>query len=152
MSSTLQSLPTPTLGSELRRGVNAYNLGVALLAAIFISGVEYVLSRAGFLPLLLSERPLVQALGVGSILFLVMTLLHIAAHSYFGWRFQRGVAAFSAGNTTQALRLLAIVERPGIDHYDIQGSIRRLVQDLRRQDRVTSSTPPDAPEREPLSR
>lgn len=136
MSSTLQTLSTPTLRSELRRGVNAYNLGVALLAAILISSAEYVLSGAGLLPLLLSERPLVQALVVGSILFFVTTFLHIAAHAYFGWRFQRGVAALAAGNTTQALRLLAIVERPGIDHYDIQGSVRELVRDLRRQDRV----------------
>jgi hypothetical protein len=122
---------TPTLRSELRRGVSAYNLGVAFVAAILISAFEYGLSLAGFVPVLIGATPVTQAFVTGAGLFTVISLMHIAVHAYFGWRFQRGVAAFAEGDPVKALRLLAIAERPGMDHYDEQGSIRRVVRSLR---------------------
>lgn len=131
---------TPTLRSELRRGVSAYNLGVAFVAALGLSAVVYVLTRAGFVPVLIGATPITQALVIGAVLFTIISLMHIAMHSYFGWRFERGVAALSSGRAEKALRLLAIVERAGMDHYDLDGSVRRLVESLRRGD--ASPAPP----------
>jgi len=131
---------TPTLRTELRRGVSAYNLGVGLLAAFVIGCTHFALTSAGAFPLFVAQRPLLESLLVTGGLFGAISLPHIGAHAYFGWRFQRGVAFFTDGDLEKSLRLLAIVERPGIEHYDAHGGVRELVRDLRRREDVPAPT------------
>src|SRR6266545_100602 len=61
--------------------------------------------------------PSAAALGVATLL---------ATH-LFGWRFDRGLRAATAGEHRHAVRLLAPVERPGMSHYDPDGSARRAL-------------------------
>ena len=129
----MDALATPTLRSELRRGVSPYNLGVAFIASLIIAVVESALRRAGVIPLIASSD-LAQALAVGATLFAAISAMHIAAHAYFGWRFERGVAALANGSVTRALRLLEIADRKGMEHYDEQGAVRRLVAKIRAGD------------------
>jgi hypothetical protein len=141
---------TPTLRSELRRGVNAYNLSVAFGTSLVIAAIELALSRFGVVPLIVTSH-LGQALTIGISLFLIISMMHIAAHAYFGWRFERGVAALSSGSVTRAMQLLGIAERPGMDHYDEEGAVRRLLQKIRSGE-ITSSALPAAPGQKPPSR
>jgi hypothetical protein len=68
-----------------------------------------------------------QALGAALALFVTITGIHTAAHTYFGWRFDRGLRAATAGEHRRAVRLLAPVERQGMSHYDPDGSARRAL-------------------------
>ena len=106
----------PTLASELRRGVNAYNLSVAALSSAVIGG-----ATAFVLP-----PPHALALALG--LFCASTLLHTAMHATFGWQFERGIRASREGRHQQAVSMLAIVERRGMDHYDEHGVARRHLE------------------------
>ena len=135
------SSPTPTFRTELRRGFSLYNLSVGLLAAVAIGGAHFALTSAGAFPLFVAERPFLESLLVTGGLFAAISLPHIAAHAYFGWRFERGIACFANGDFEKALRLLAIVERSGIEHYDLHGGVRALVRDLRDREGVPAPTP-----------
>jgi len=136
----LPSSRTPTLRTELRRGVSPYNLAVGLLAASVIGCTHFALTSVGAFPIFVAQRPLLESFLVTGGLFGAISLPHIGAHAYFGWRFQRGVAFFTNGDFEGALRLLAIVERPGIEHYDPQGGVRALVRDLRNREGVPAPT------------
>ena len=82
-------MPGPTASSEFRRGLDPCNPMIG----------------AG-------RQALVAALG----LFVIITGMHMATHTYFGWRFARGIRAAAAGQHGSAARLLAPVERPGMSH------------------------------------
>jgi hypothetical protein len=60
--------------------------------------------------------------------FLSVALVHSAMHAYFGWRFGRGLRASLAGDLRLATRLLAPLDRIGLDHYDPTGSARRALE------------------------
>jgi hypothetical protein len=117
----------PTAASEFRRGLNAYNLMVGVVASL-AGGVAALLATAlGAAPDVLGLGSLAQALGVGLLLFVVITGLHTATHTYFGWRFARGIRAAESGDHARAARLLAPVERRGMTHYDEGGHARRTL-------------------------
>jgi hypothetical protein len=63
----------------------------------------------------------VQALAAALTRFATITALPTAAHTYFGWRLDRGIQAAERGDHPRALRLLAPVERAGMSHYDPEG-------------------------------
>ena len=65
--------------------------------------------------------------------------MHTATHTYFGWRFARGIRAAGAGQHTRAARLLAPVERPGMRHYDPGGDAQTML-DRARERAVIRST------------
>ena len=111
--------------------MSAYNLTVGLVAAVAIGCIHFALTSMRAFPLFLDRRPLLESLLVTVGLFCAISLPHIATHAYFGWRFQRGVASLANGDVERALRLLAIVDRPGIEHYDEHGTVRALVRELR---------------------
>jgi hypothetical protein len=112
----------PTAASELRRGVDAYNLMVGALSSTALALVTWLATVAGLAPDALGQGAVVQALAVALALFVLLTGLHTAAHTYFGWRFDRGIRAAAAGDHARAVRLLAPVARAGMGHYDLDGS------------------------------
>jgi hypothetical protein len=57
----------------------------------------------------------------------IITGMHTATHTYFGWRFARGIRAAGAGEHARAARLLAPVERPGMTHYDPGGYAQKML-------------------------
>jgi hypothetical protein len=105
-----------TLRSELRRGVNAFNLAVGAVLGAAAGVAVYALFGAGALAVAV-------ALGV----FGFTTGLHTAAHAYYGWRFERGIRASREGDHARAVALLGAVARRGMDHYDEAGAARRAL-------------------------
>ena len=117
----------PTLASELRRGVNPYNLRYGALAAAVLG-----LGSALFLPDLGYGR-----LGQGAMvvvgLFVLLTLLHTLAHALMGWVFERGLALHCRGEYRAAARWLALAAQPGMDHYDPQGVALQALRECQNQ-------------------
>jgi hypothetical protein len=120
-------MPGPTASSEFRRGLNSYNLMVGAIAAIALGAAMLVATRAGVVPDLFLTGAGTQALGAALGLFVIITGMHTATHTYFGWRFARGIRAVGAGEHVRAARLLAPVERPGMSHYDPGGYARKML-------------------------
>jgi hypothetical protein len=113
---------------ELRRGLSADNLRFGALAAAALGVVALLATRSGAAPDVLGRGALVQALVAAGALFVTLTVMHTAAHTYFGWRFERGLRAAGAGEHRRAVQLLGPVERPGMGHYDLDGAARRALQ------------------------
>jgi hypothetical protein len=124
----------PSLFSELRRSLSLYNLTVAGLVGAASGLFVYVLCATRMLPgsEAFDGEPL--AIAVGILGFLSVASIHSAMHAYFGWRFGRGLRASLSGDTRLAARLLAPVERVGLDHYDPTGSARRALEACRAQE------------------
>lgn len=121
----------PTLASEFKRGLNAFNLSVGFVTAVAGSGVAYALTRQLLIPDLFARGPGFQALLAGLLLMTLTTGLHTAGHAYFGWRFERGLRAFAKGDYPLAVRLLAVVEKPEMDHFDPEGYALKALQESR---------------------
>ncbi|HTO10694.1 MAG TPA: hypothetical protein VMQ51_03920 [Candidatus Binatia bacterium] len=121
-------MPGPTAASEFRRGLNPYNLMVGALAALALGAVTLVATRAGVAPDLFLLGAGRQALGAALGLFVIITGMHTATHTYFGWRFARGIRAAGTGEHARATRLLAPVERPGMSHYDPGGHVQKTLE------------------------
>jgi hypothetical protein len=117
----------PSATSELRRSLNAYNLRVGGLSAAATGVATLLATLTGTIPDVFGLGSVAQALGAALALFVMITGMHTAAHTYFGWRFDRGLHAATAGEHRHAVRLLAPVERPGMSHYDPDGSARRAL-------------------------
>ena len=120
-------MPGPTASSEFRRGLNSYNLMVGAVAAVALGAATLVATRAGVVPDLFLTGAGTQALGSALGLFVIITGMHTATHTYFGWRFARGIRAAGAGEHARAARLLAPVERPGMSHYDPGGYAQKML-------------------------
>ena len=120
-------MPGPTASSEFRRGLNPYNLMVGAVAAVALGAATLVTTRAGVIPDLFLLGAWKQALGAALGLFVIITGMHTATHTYFGWRFARGIRAAAAGEHARAARLLAPVERPGMTHYDPGGYAQKML-------------------------
>jgi hypothetical protein len=114
-------MPGPTASSEFRRGLDPYNLMVGAGAAVALGAAMLVATLAGVLPDLFRLGAGRQALAAALGLFVIITGMHTATHTYFGCRFARGIRAAAAGQHASAARLLAPVERPGMSHYDPGG-------------------------------
>jgi hypothetical protein len=121
----------PTAATEFRRGFDAYNLLVGALASVALGAATWLATAAGAAPDLLGKGAGPQALVAALALFVLITGLHTTAHTYFGWRFARGLRAAAAGDHRRALRLLAPLERSGMSHYDPEGSVRRALDACR---------------------
>jgi hypothetical protein len=119
--------PGPTAASEFRRGLNAYNMMVGAVAALVLGLAALGATARGVAPDLFGVGAAAQALGAGLGLFLLITGMHTATHTYFGWRFARGIRAAGAGDHARAARLLAPVERAGMSHYDLGGHVQRTL-------------------------
>ena len=117
----------PTAASEFRRGLNRYNLMVGAVAALALGAATLVATRAGVAPDLFLLGAGLQALAAALGLFVIITGIHTATHTYFGWRFARGIRAAGAGEHARAARLLAPVERPGMSHYDPGGYAQKML-------------------------
>ena len=124
-------MPGPTAASELRRGLNRYNLMVGAVAALALGAATLVATRAGVAPDLFLLGAGRQALAAALGLFVIITGMHTATHTYFGWRFARGIRAAGAGEHARAARLLAPVERPGMTHYDPGGYAQKMLAQAR---------------------
>src|SRR5688572_19998486 len=111
----------PTAASELRRGFDAYNLTVGVLAATALGAATLVATATGAAPDIIGRGAPLQALAAALILFATITALHTATHTYFGWRFSRGIQAAESGHPELAIRLLEPVTRRGMTHYDPEG-------------------------------
>jgi hypothetical protein len=116
---------------ELRRGLSADNLRVGAFGAAALGVVALLATHSGVAPDVLGHGALVQALVAAGALFVTLTVMHTAAHTYFGWRFERGLRAAGAGEHRRAIRLLGPVERPGMSHYDLDGAARRALAESR---------------------
>ena len=112
----------PTAASEFRRGFDPYNLMVGALTAAALGAGD----PGGDGDRRRARRPRprrpVQALAAALTLFTIITALHTTAHTYFGWRFSRGIHAAESADHHRAVRLLAPVDRPGMSHYDPDGT------------------------------
>jgi hypothetical protein len=128
-------MPGPTAASEFRRGLDPYNLMVGAVAAGVLGVATLLATRAGLVPDLLRFGAGPQALATALGLFVIITGMHTATHTYFGWRFARGIRAAGAGQHARAVRLLAPVERPGMTHYDPGGHAQQTL-DASRQPRA----------------
>ena len=124
-------MPGPTAASELRRGLNSYNLMVGAAAAVALGAATLVGALAGVVPDLFLLGAGTQALAAALGLFVIITGMHTATHTYFGWRFARGIRAAGAGEHARAARLLAPVERPGMTHYDPGGYAQKMLAQAR---------------------
>ena len=120
-------MPGPTASSEFRRGLNSYTLMVGVVAAVVLGAATLVATRAGVVPDLFLTGAGTQALAAALGLFVIITGMHTATHTYFGWRFARGIRAAGAGEHARAARLLAPVERPGMSHYDPGGYAQKML-------------------------
>ncbi len=116
----------PSFTSEFKRGLNLYNLSVGFLAGLIIAALFFGLSKSQIL-----EFPPLVALWVGGGIFLLTTLFHTVVHSYFGWRFQKGIQASLKGEHEDAIKWLSAVEWKGMDHYDEEGNARRFLHKSR---------------------
>ena len=121
----------PTAGSEFRRGLNPYNLIVGAVSALALGAATLVATWAAIVPDLFLLGAWKQALAAALGLFVIITGMHTATHTYFGWRFARGIRAAGAGEHARATRLLAPVERPGMSHYDPGGYAKKTLQEAR---------------------
>jgi hypothetical protein len=117
----------PTAASEFRRGLDPYNLMVGAVAAVVLGIATLLATRAGLVPDLFVLGAGGQASAAALGLFVIITGMHTATHTYFGWRFARGIRAAATGRHTRAARLLAPVERPGMGHYDPGGHARKTL-------------------------
>lgn len=120
-------MPGPTASSEFRRGLNPYNLMVGAVAALALGVATLVATLAGLAPDLFLLGAGTQAAAAALGLFVIITGMHTATHTYFGWRFARGIRAAGAGEHARAARLLAPVERPGMSHYDPGGYAQKML-------------------------
>jgi len=118
----------PTAASEFRRGLNPYNLMVGAAGALGLGALTLIATRAGMAPDLLERGAAAQALAAALGLFVIITGMHTATHTYFGWRFARGIRAAAAGQHARAAGLLRPVERPGMSHYDPGGHAQRTLE------------------------
>ena len=112
------ALRTPTLNSELRRGLHPLNLLVALGTALAAAALVWLAGWERSAP--------IAALAT----FALVTLMHTALHAYFGWRIQRGIQALRHGDHARALRLLSVLRKPGMEHYDPRGTVRQVLDKL----------------------
>lgn len=117
----------PTFKGELRRGVNAFNLSVGLATSLAAATLSYFQ-----FPDLWALGPTLQAALVGILTMFLTTGLHTAGHAYFGWRFEQGVRAHSEGRFPDAVRLLAVVEKKEMDHFDPDGVALDALRSSRR--------------------
>ena len=124
-------MPGPTASSEFRRGLNPYNLVVGAVAALALGVATLVATLTGLAPDLFLLGAGRQAAAAALGLFVIITGMHTATHTYFGWRFARGIRAAGAGEHARAARLLAPVERPGMSHYDPGGYAQKTLQEAR---------------------
>jgi hypothetical protein len=124
--------PGPTAASEFRRGLNPYNLMVGAVSALALGAATFVATLSGVAPDVLARGAALLALLAALGLFVIITAMHTATHTYFGWRFARGIRAAGAGEHRRAARLLAPVERRGMSHYDPGGHARRILGGLER--------------------
>jgi hypothetical protein len=124
-------MPGPTATSEFRRGLERYNLMVGALAGLGLGLATLLATQAGLVPDLLVLGAWRQAVAAAVGLFVIITAMHTATHTYFGWRFARGIRAADAGEHVRAARLLAPVARPGMSHYDPSGYARRMLEQTR---------------------
>ncbi len=120
-------MPGPTPASEFRRGLNPYNLMVGAAAAAALGVATLVATLAGVVPDLFLLGAAWQAAAAALGLFVIITGMHTATHTYFGWRFAKGIRAAGAGEHARAARLLAPVERPGMPHYDPGGHAQQML-------------------------
>ena len=111
----------PTAASEFRRGFDAYNLMIGALSSLALGLLVLLAGAAGLVPDVLGRGAVQQSMAAALVLFVIITGLHTAAHTYFGWRFDRGICAAADDDHARALRLLGPVERPGMGHYDPEG-------------------------------
>ena len=130
----------PTAASEFRRGLNPYNLMVGALSALAAGLGALLATRFGGAPDVLGYGALFQAIVVVVALFVVITGLHTATHTYFGWRFARGIHAAEAGDHARAARLLAPVERRGMTHYDPGGHAQRTLKTSRARSKTPTAS------------
>ena len=124
-------MPGPTAASEFRRGLEPYNLMVGALAGLGLGLATLLATQARLVPDLLVLGAWRQAVIAAAGLFVIITAMHTATHTYFGWRFARGIRAVDAGEPARAARLLAPVARPGMSHYDPGGYARRMLEQTR---------------------
>jgi len=120
-------MPGPTASSEFRRGLDRYNLMVGAVAALALGAATLAATWVGVLPDVFLLGPGRQSLAAALGLFVIITGMHTATHTYFGWRFARGIRAAGAGEHARAARLLAPVERPGMSHYDPGGDAQTML-------------------------
>ncbi|MFN7971592.1 MAG: hypothetical protein U0166_04470 [Acidobacteriota bacterium] len=118
MDAILAARRGPSLLGELRRGFSTGNLATAIAVAVPVA-----LAVVAF-------GTIATAVVSGVAAFVAITALHVALHAYFGWRFERGMAALHAGDAPRARRLLGIVAMRGIDHYDPDGAVRDALSRL----------------------
>ncbi|HEY3999829.1 MAG TPA: hypothetical protein VGO93_13225 [Candidatus Xenobia bacterium] len=111
----------PTCLSELKRGLNGFNLAVGGATAAGIGFLLWLALADGLLPPLVSGPPVQVAALAALALFVGITAVHAGAHAYMGWHLSRGISALRAGRPAEAARWLSLVRRPGMDHYDIEG-------------------------------
>jgi hypothetical protein len=117
----------PSGRSEFWRGLDVGNLKVGAAAAVLLGVAVAAGTRGGVVADAVGLGPVGQGAAAAGGLFVVITGLHTAAHTYFGWRLGRGLRAHRAGDHRRALRLLGVVERPGMTHYDPGGHARRAL-------------------------
>jgi hypothetical protein len=117
----------PTAASEFRRGLDRHNLMVGALSSTALGAATLLATAADLVPDIVGHGAAPQALAVALALFVTITALHTAAHTYFGWRFARGIRATAAGHHPRAVRLLRPVERPGMTHYDPDSHARQAL-------------------------
>jgi hypothetical protein len=123
----------PTAATEFRRGLNAFNVMVGVVSSAALGVGTLGATAIGAVPDLLGLGAGPQALAAALGLFVLITALHTAAHTYLGWRFDRGIRAADAGEHRRAVRLLTPVEGRGMSHYDPDGAARRALDVSRRQ-------------------
>ncbi len=121
----------PTAATEFRRGLNRYNLMVGLTASLALGVAVLLVTVTGVAPDLLGRGGGPQAAAAALALFVVITAIHTTVHTYLGWRFDRGIRAATAGDHPRAVRLLTPVTRPGLDHYDPDGTARHTLESSR---------------------
>ncbi|MGE0492461.1 MAG: hypothetical protein AB7S38_24820 [Vulcanimicrobiota bacterium] len=116
----------PSFASEFKRGLNAFNLTVGGVTSVAVALGLYLAA-----PDLLGLGQAGQATVGGLLTMLLTTGLHTAGHAYFGWRFERGIAAHQRGDHRAAVGLLAVVEKHEMDHFDPEGYALRALQSSR---------------------
>ena len=121
-------MPGPSFRSELRRAFNAYNLTVGFLAAVILGIVAAAAAALTDL-----GSPIQLGAISGAVAFVLITLLHALAHSYFGHRLERGLQAAEKGDWRRAEKLLEVLDRQGMDHYDEDGTAAAALAHVRRQ-------------------
>lgn len=122
--------PEPSLRAELRRGLGLYNLALALAVSVLLAFVAVMLRAAGAFESPFGFGVLSEALVIGLVSMVAITVLHVGMHAYAGWRLGRGLEALRRGEKERAERLLRIVRWRGMEHYDPQGHARRALASL----------------------